>query len=204
MGTRDKRVDEYIDKSADFSKPILNHVRDLIHQACPDVVETMKWSFPHFVYGKENICSMASFKQHCAFGFWKASLMSDPYKVLNPIGETAMGHMGQLKSVEDLPSDKIVTEYIREAMRLNDEGVKIQKTKPSEKRELVVPDYFMTALKKNKNALETFENFSHTNKKEYVEWVNEAKSEVTRNKRLETAVEWMSEGKIRHWKYMKK
>lgn len=113
MGKKDKRVDIYIAKSADFAKPILNHIRELVHKGCPEVEESMKWSFPHFEYNGEILCSMASFKQHCAFGFWKASVMNDPKKLLNAVGKTAMGHLGQIKSKKDLPPDKVMLDYIR-------------------------------------------------------------------------------------------
>lgn len=203
MPKKDNRVDTYIAKSRDFAKPILKHLRGLIHKACPDVEETMKWSFPHFDYAGGTICSMASFKQHCAFGFWKASIMKDPNKILS--GKDAMGHFGQIKSINDLPSDKILIAYIKEAARLNKEGAKLpSRTKTGQKKELIIPDYFRKALKKNKNALKTFEGFSTTNKREYVEWVTDAKTEETRNKRLSTAIEWMAEGKIRNWKYLRK
>src|SRR5918997_1578291 len=122
MGTRDKRVDAYIAKSADFAKPILTHLRELVHRACPEVEEKMKWSFPHFDY-KGMMCSMAAFKGHCTFGFWKASLMRDPQGILTQ-GDSAMGQFGQIKSLEDLPADDVLKAYIREAARLNDEGVK--------------------------------------------------------------------------------
>jgi uncharacterized protein YdeI (YjbR/CyaY-like superfamily) len=146
---------------------------------------------------------MAAFKQHCAFGFWKASLMSDPRKLMSTVGKTAMGHFGQIKSVADLPSDAILKRYIKEAVKLNDDDAKLPtRAKPSDKKELKVPDYFMKALSKNRKALKTFEGFSYSNQKEYVEWVTEAKTEETREKRLSTAVEWMAEGKVRNWKYV--
>jgi uncharacterized protein YdeI (YjbR/CyaY-like superfamily) len=204
MVKKDNRVDTYIAKSQDFAKPILNHLRELIHKACPDVQETIKWGFPNFDYNGI-MCNMAAFKQHAVFNFWKSSLMADPKKILSKTGETAMGNFGQLKSLSDLPNDKIILDYIKEAAALNEKGVKIQrKSKSLEKEKLVVPGYFITALKKNKKAQTTFENFSYTNKKEYVEWVTGAKTEETRNKRLKTSVEWMAEGKIRNWKYVKK
>lgn len=204
MGTKDKRIDEYIAKSADFAQPILKHLRKIIHEACPEVEETMKWSFPHFDYSGEILCSMAAFKKHCSFGFWKASIMKDPHQLLEIIGKTSMGSLGQITDISDLPRDKILKEYVKEAAKLNEEGIKIKsKSKPAAKKEPEVPDYFINALRKNKKALSTFEGFSATNKKEYVEWVTEAKSEETREKRLETAIEWMKEGKIRHWKYMR-
>lgn len=203
MGKADKRIDAYIAKSADFAKPILTHLRELVHEACPAVEETMKWSFPHFDY-KGMMCSMASFKQHCAFGFWKASLMSDSNRLLTQSRE-AMGQMGQIKSLEDLPPDDVLIAYIREAARLNDEGVKLpSRAKTAETKDLSVPDYVSDALKQSQKASETFENFSYSNKKEYVEWIKEAKTEETRNKRLATAIEWMTEGKSKNWKYEKR
>ena len=201
----DKRVDAYIEKAQPFAQPILIHIRKLIHKVCPDLVETMKWSFPHFDHKGATLCSMAAFKQHCAFGFWKASLMSDPHKLF-PAGErSAMGHFGQIKSLKDLPSDKILMQYMKEAMKLNEEGRKVSRTnRVSEPKELFIPDYFIETVGKNKKAMKTFEDFSYSKKKEYVTWVTEAKTEKTRSARLATAVEWMSEGKIRNWKYVGK
>jgi uncharacterized protein YdeI (YjbR/CyaY-like superfamily) len=203
MATKDKRIDNYIAKSAGFAKPILNHLRALVHKACPDAEETMKWSFPHFDYKGEMMCSMAAFKEHCAFSFWKASLMKDPKLLNNAKSETAMGHLGRITSLKDLPADKIMISYIKEAIKLNDDKVKIVKAKPVEKAPLIIPEDINAALKKNKKAQTTFENFSYSNKKEYVQWITEAKSEDTRNKRLAQAVAWMAEGKIRNWKYVK-
>ena len=202
MAKKDPRVDAFIAKSADFAKPVLIHLRELVHKACPDVEETMKWSFPHFDY-KGIMCGMSAFKQHCAFGFWKASLMKDGKKLLDNRKE-GMGSFGRITSLKDLPSDKIIINYIKEAMKLNDDEVKVQKAKPTAKKELVIPKYFIDALKKNKKAFATFENFSSSNKREYVDWIIEAKTEETRNKRLEQAIEWMAEGKIRNWKYVRK
>jgi len=201
MGKKDKAVDGYIEKSADFARPILLHIRELVHKACPDVEEKMKWSFPHFDYKNEMMCSMASFKQHCAFGFWKASLMKDTVLTENAKSESAMGHMGRITSLKDLPPDKKIIGYIKEAMELTDGGIKLPPKVKSDKQELVVPDYFLQALGKNKKAKATFEGYGYSHKKEYLEWITEAKTESTRNKRLETALEWMAESKSRHWKY---
>ncbi len=204
MGKKDKRIDNYILKSADFAIPILNHLRELVHFACPEVEEAIKWSFPHFGYKGEMMCSMASFKQHCAFGFWKASLMKDKKLMANAKGETSMGHLGRISSLNDLPSDTTMVRYIKEAMKLNELGMKVEKKKPLPAKELIVPNYFMKELRKNKAALNTFETFSPSNKKEYVTWIIEAKTDETRAKRMEKALEWMEEGKPRNWKYMKK
>jgi uncharacterized protein YdeI (YjbR/CyaY-like superfamily) len=204
MGKKDKRIDAYILKSADFAVPILIHLRELVNTACPDVEEKIKWGMPFFDYKEEGLCNMASFKQHCAFGFWKASLMKDKSLLENAKGETAMGHLGKITSLKDLPSDKKMISYIKEAMKLNEAGVKVVKVKPTEKSELDIPGYFTKALKTNKAAQKTFQAFSYSAKKEYVMWIVEAKTEETRNKRMEQALEWMAEGKQRNWKYMKK
>ena len=196
MPTVDPRVDAYIEKSADFAKPILRHIRRLVHKACPDIQETMKWSFPHFDH-KGTVCSMASFKQHCALGFWKQSLMEqDAF----PAEKTAMGSFGRITSVKDLPPDKVMVALIHQAVELNEKGIKVAK-KPVDKKELVVPADLTKALSKNKTAKTAFDKFSYSHKKEYVQWIEEAKTEPTRNKRLATTVEWLSEGKSRNWKY---
>ena len=198
MPTVDPRIDAYIEKSADFAKPILTHIRKVVHKACPDIMETMKWSMPHFDY-KGNVCHMAAFKQHCALGFWKQSLLeTDAF----PAEKTAMGSFGRITSIKDLPPDKVMIKLIHQAIELNEKGVKIAK-KPVEKKELVVPKDLTSALSKNKAAKTAFDNFSYSHKKEYVMWIEEAKTEPTREKRLATTVEWLAEGKSKNWKYEK-
>ncbi len=203
MGKLDKRIDAYIVKAQPFAWPILEHLRTLVHKVCPEVEESIKWSFPHFNYKGEMMCSMASFKQHCAFGFWKAALMKDKTLLANAKGETAMGHLGRITSLKDLPSDATIIRYLKEAMKLNDAGIKMEKKKRISMNKLVIPGYFTKELKKSKAAQKTFEAFSPSNKKEYVLWITEAKTEVTRKSRMATAIEWMAEGKPRNWKYMK-
>lgn len=199
MGARDKRIDAYIAKSADFAQPILRHLREIVHEGCPEVEETIKWNFPNFTY-KGMLCNMAAFKQHCSFGFWKSSLV---FGTEENKPDEGMGQFGQLTSLKDLPSKKVLLGYIKKAKQLNDQGVKIAKSSKSreEKKELETPDYFLATLKKNKKALTTFEGFPYSKKKEYVEWITEAKTEETRNRRQQTAVEWLAEGKSRNWKY---
>jgi len=202
MGKREKNVDAYIMKSADFAQPILEHLRDIVHKACPGVEEKIKWGAPHFEY-KGMMCGMAAFKQHCAFGFWKAALMEDKILMENAKSERAMGHLGRITTLKDLPSNKTLIGYIHEAMKLNEAGIKVEKRKPAAPKDLTMSAYFTKALNKNKIALQNFKKFSPSGKKEYVEWLEEAKTEETRNKRLTTAVEWIAEGKTRNWKYKK-
>ncbi len=198
----DKRIDQYIANSNEFARPVLEHLRKVVHKACPEVTETMKWSFPHFDY-KGIMCSMAAFKEHCAFNFWKASLLEDKSKSLRTAGDGGMGNFGRITSVRDLPSEKILTGLIKQAMKLNDEGVADRKLVLAKER-TPVPAFLTAALKKNKKAAGVFDGFSNSHRKEYIQWITEAKTEETRKKRLAQTIEWLNEGKPRNWKYLKK
>ena len=199
MGKKDPRVDAYIDNAGDFAKPILKRLRAAVHTACPEVEEAMKWSFPHFMY-KGMLCSMASFKQHAAFGFWKGSLV---------LGEQsknaeAMGQLGRLTTLADLPPAKILAGYIKKAVALNDEGVKVVRAgRRAAPKTLRVPAELAAALNKNQKAHDTFSGFSPSHRREYIEWITEAKSAETRERRVTKAVEWIAEGKGRNWKYIR-
>ncbi|MDB4899607.1 MAG: hypothetical protein JWN53_1415 [Gemmatimonadetes bacterium] len=199
MGTRDPRVDAYIAKSADFAKPILTHLRDVVHAACPECEETLKWSSPAFMY-HGMLCGFAAFKEHVAFNFWKGRLIPGLAPNSNNGGE-AMGHFGRITSVKDLPSRKVLTGYIKEAMRLNEEGITVPRAKRTSKGEPEVPTALAAALTKNRKAKTTFEKFSPSHRREYIEWIDEAKREETKAKRVAQAMEWMAEGKARNWKY---
>jgi uncharacterized protein YdeI (YjbR/CyaY-like superfamily) len=197
MPSTDPRIDAYIEKQADFARPVLTHLRELIHKACPQVNETIKWGMPSFDY-KGILCGFAAFKQHATFGFWKQSLMeTDAF----PKNKTAMGSFGRITSLKDLPSDKVMVGLIHQAVELNEKGVKVPKKPTMAKKELVVPDDLKKALAKNRKAKAQFEKFTYSHRREYVEWITEAKTEPTRNKRLDTTVEWLAEGKSRNWKY---
>ena len=204
MGAKDPRVDAYIANSADFARPILKHLRKVVHGAFPEVEETLKWGAPAFMH-HGILAGMAAFKQHCVFGFWKHSLLGTPPRGAGGTPETAMGQFGRITSLSDLPPDRTIARWVKEAADLNERGVKVQR-KPAAKaaRRLPVPAWFKAALRMNRKALATFEGFSSSHRNEYVEWVTEAKTEATRRRRIETAMEWMAEGKSRNWKYMRK
>ena len=199
MGTRDPRVDAYIAKAAPFAQPILAHLREVVHAACPECEEAMKWSMPHFMY-KGMLAGMASFKEHATFGFWKGDLVVTKD---GRVDERAMGQFGRITKLADLPSKKVLTGYVKTAMQLNDEGVKsprMERKAPS-KAPVVPPADLAAALKKNKKAGATYAAFTPGKRREYVEWITEAKTDATRQKRLAQAIEWMAEGKTRNWKY---
>lgn len=197
MPKTDPRIDAYIEQAADFAKPILLHIRSLVHQACPEITETMKWSFPHFDY-KGIVCSMAAFKRHCAFGFRKQSLLeSDAF----PKEKTAMGSFGRITSLKDLPADSQMISLIKKAVALNEAGIKAEKKKPQPPKELKVPEALAAALAKNKKARAAFDKLSYSHRKEYIEWIEGAKTEPTRLKRIATTLEWITEGKSLNWKY---
>ena len=203
MGKKNTEVDEYIAKSADFARPILNKLRTLYHKACPQIEESIKWGFPHFEY-KGVVGSMAAFKQHAGFGFWKGDLMRDPEGLFTGTRKMTMSAC-KVRHVSELPADKVLIAYIQEAVALNEQGIQQPKAKRTAGRKpVVVPNYFRAALERNKKALATFEAFSPSHQREYVEWVTEAKQEATRERRLATALEWLAEGKSRNWKYERK
>jgi uncharacterized protein YdeI (YjbR/CyaY-like superfamily) len=196
MATLDPRIDAYIENSAEFARPILLHLREAIHAACPDVEETMKWGRPHFMY-HGMLCGIAAFKQHCVFGFWKHELV-----VGDAADDAAMGQFGSLRSLKDLPSRKVLAGYIKKAMKLNEEGTKLPSPpRRAAKKPLVEPDDFLARLKANRKAKAAYEAFSPSHRREYVEWITEAKREETRERRLAQAIEWLAEGKSRNWKY---
>lgn len=194
-------VDAYIEKAAPFAQPILAKLREVFHKACPDIEEKIKWGMPAFEY-KGPVVGIAAFKAHASFGFWKAKLMEDPQGLFN-VNEKGGMWGARLTSLKDLPADKVLIAYIKEAVALNERGVKVPReisSKPVPK----MPADMLAALKKNKAALKTFEAFPPSHKREYIEWVIEAKQEATRIKRLKQAIAWMAEGKPRNWKYMKR
>ena len=196
MGKRDPRVDAYIQKSAEFARPILTHVREIVHQAVPEAEETIKWGAPHFEY-KGVLCGLAAFKQHCNVIIWKASMV---------IGAGANAEGGPLRSITrlaDLPADRTLKNWLAQAAKLNETGVKTPRTaKP--RKALPVPAELKKALAKNKRAAVAFEKFPPSHKREYSEWIADAKTSETRDRRVATAIEWIVEGKSRNWKYEKR
>ena len=203
MEQYDSRIDSYIEKSADFAKPVLTHIRKLMHLASPEIRETIKWGMPHFDC-KGTVCGMAAFKEHCVLGFWKSSLLSDPNNILKEESAAAMGQFGRIKSIADLPADKVLISYIQEAIALNEKGVKLSKKSASAPAPIQIPVDFLEMLQNHPGAQANFEKFSNSHRKEYISWFEEAKTEVTRKKRMDTAIEWITEGKRRNWKYERK
>ena len=200
------KVDAYLAKTKPFAQPIMTHLRELVHKGCPKVEETIKWSRPFFEYRGAILGNMSAFKEHCSFGFWGEEIgaVLREAKVLQADG---MGSLGRITSVKDLPSDKQMLSWIRQAAGFVASG---NYTSPIAARNKVVkapktavetPTEFTAALKKNKKAAAVFAAFSPSCKREYVEWVADAKRPETREKRIATAVEWISEGKQRNWKY---
>jgi hypothetical protein len=194
MVKRDKRVDAYIAKSADFAKPILSHLRDVVHEACPDCEETLKWSSPTFMH-HGMLCGFAAFKQHIQFGFWKHDLL------MPETPRDGMG-FGRITSMKDVPAKKQLVALIKKAMKLNEEGVTVPRMKSAPKAAIPMPADVKGALAKNKRASAAYVGFSPSHQREYLEWITEAKSPDTRARRLATAIEWLAEGKPRNWKYM--
>lgn len=195
-------MDAYIAKAAPFARPILEKVRDAFHSAGVEVDEVLKWGFPHFEH-KGILGSMAAFKNHVSWSFWKAKLMDDPHGILAPVGETSMGG-AKVSDVKDLPPKKVLVEYVKQAVRLNESGTKVERAPARPRPQLDVPDDLAAALKKDRKAKATFDAFPPSHRREYIEWITEAKQEATRARRVATTMEWLAEGKPRNWKYAKK
>jgi uncharacterized protein YdeI (YjbR/CyaY-like superfamily) len=187
---KDPRIDDYIARAADFAKPILVRFRKLIHTACPNVEETIKWSSPFYTY-KGLLATTPAFKKHCAVIFWKGKLI---------LGKDRTKYR-RLTSLAQLPSDKILLSCIRKAVELNEAGTKTTTRRKSGARQVPVPNDVVAALAKRKKSLATFEQLSPSHRREYIEWITQAKREETRLRRIATAIEWLSQGKSFNWKY---
>jgi len=193
----DKRIDTYIAKSKDFAKPILEHLRGVVHEGCPDVVESIKWGHPAFDY-RGPLCGMAAFNAHCRFFLWKGAL------VFGKSGHAGAGPFGDVHSLAELPSRKLLVGYVRKAASLNEHGVKAAPRERKPVKPVVVPVPLRAALKKNARAQAAFDACSPSHRREYAEWVAEAKTDDTRQRRIDTTIEWLAQGKSRNWKYEKK
>lgn len=198
MAEHDPRIDAYIARSAEFARPILQHLRAVVHAACPAVEETIKWGMPYFGYKGAPMCALAAFKQHCSFSFWRAK------EVVGDHAEDGMGQFGKLASVEDLPSKRVLAGYIHKAMALIDAGARPQRPKAAPKPPPELPDDFaaLLAQKRHAAARRHYQGFSPSAQRDYVDWITEAKTDTTRQKRIATALEWLAEGKPRNWKYL--
>jgi len=192
----DPRIDAYIERQAAFAQPILRYLRAMLHEACPDCEETLKWSSPSFMYKGKILAGFAAFKAHAVFGYWSGSqvLESDPKQA------SAMGQFGRLTSLDELPPRATLIDLTRKAMTLIDEGVKPVRNK-TVKAPFSVPQDLRAAIDAVPAAAATFDGFPPSCQREYVEWVTEAKRDETRSKRLAQTVEWLAEGKRRNWKY---
>jgi uncharacterized protein YdeI (YjbR/CyaY-like superfamily) len=201
---KDPRVDAYIARSADFAKPILRHLREIVHEGCPECDEDIKWGHPSFTY-KGIMAGMAAFKSHATFGFWRGGAIVSA-RDRKDGDESGMGQFGRITSVDELPSRKVLLGYVKEAAKLQEAGAVAPKAKTRTKPRVrvkvpTIPVAFKSALAHNRKAQVTFEAFAPSHRKEYVEWIAEAKTEETRDRRIETALGWLAEGKRRNWKY---
>lgn len=198
MPAKDPRVDAYIAGAAPFARPILAHLRKLVHAACPEVTETIKWSRPHFEF-RGPLGGMAAFKEHCTFGLWKESLIAAQS---DGKGQEAIGQLGKIRSRSDLPNHRAIIACVRKAAELNQSGVKTPRRPAAPRASLAVPKELATALARNARAKKAFDAFSPSHRREYLEWITEAKRPETRDRRIATALTWLEEGKPRNWKYM--
>jgi uncharacterized protein YdeI (YjbR/CyaY-like superfamily) len=195
MGKRDPRVDAYIAKVAPFAQPILAEIRERVHEGFPEIAEEIKWGAPAFVH-HGIVANMAAFKAHCAFGFWNAAIAATGKE------KEAMGSYGRIESIRDLPPKRDFLALVKKAALANERGEKPKRVPKHEPKPMPkMPADFAAALAKSPKAKATFEAFSPSHRREYLEWITEAKREETRASRLATSIDWLSEGKSRMWKY---
>ena len=198
MASRDKRIDAYIAKAAPFARPILTHIRGVVHTACPDVEESLKWGAPAYLH-HGILCITAAFKAHCGLVLWRAPLIVGAEK-----SRDARGHFGRITSVKDLPSKGVLVGLLKQAVKLNESGARTsQRATPKKKKPPVrTPADLAAGLRKSAKARAEWEEFSPSMKREYIDWITEAKRPETRAERLKTTLQWVAEGKQRNWKYM--
>lgn len=201
MPNHNPQIDAYIERAQPFAQPILIKLRNLFHKACPDIEEKLKWSNPSF---ERNgiVGGFAAFKNHVSWGLWKAKLIKDPTSAMATDASSAMGG-GHLRSVKDIPPDKVMLDLIRQAVDLNEKGVKLPRNTAAKKPPPKTPPDLAAALKRNARASTVYKSFSASHKREYIEWITGARQPATRQRRLKQAVEWIAEGKPRNWKYMR-
>jgi hypothetical protein len=202
MPKTDARVDAYIAKAAPFAQPILKQFRAIVHEACPEVVETIKWSVPAFDH-RGMLCSMAAFREHCRLALWKGGLLEVRVAGMEVADDGRVAMFPRVRSVDDLPSDAVLMRLIKQAAQLNEQGTKPPARARSATRDVEVPDFFMAALRRNTRALAAFNAFPPSHRREYVEWITGAKREETRRRRIEIAIAQIVEGKSQNWKYAK-
>jgi uncharacterized protein YdeI (YjbR/CyaY-like superfamily) len=201
------KVDAYIAKAQPFAQPILSHIRKLVHKGCPQIEETIKWSRPFFEYKGNILCNMSGFQSHCSLGFWGQEIAGVLREARLGNDGDGMGTFGKIARLEDLPADKDLVGWVKQAAGFVDDGtytspISARRTVAKPKRaELETPAELAAALKKSKKAAAVFEAFSPSCKREYIEWIADAKRAETREKRVAQAVEWIAEGKQRNWKY---
>ena len=200
---RSPKVDAYAAHIEDFAKPVFAHLRALVHATCPEAVEEIKWGNPHFDYKGDMMCIFAAYKKHCSFTFYKDALMDDARLKANDGMPAASRFMGKLTNVADLPSDRELTAWIKQAMSLNERGLKLPAREPKSPKVVGIPAAFAEQLKAAPKIRKIYESKSASFQKEYNVWIGDAKTDATRDRRIEEAMEWIAEGKGRFWKYAK-
>ena len=205
MGKKDTRVDSYISRLPAFSQEICTRFRAIVHEASPEIEEDIKWGHPAFMH-KGIVCGMAAFKAHVVIHFWKNALLTGSH-ARRATDDKTLEQLRRVTSVDELPSKTVIAGFVKAAVKLNDGAVKgpaPMKAAKKTRAPLRTPPVFSKALARNAKARATYDGFSPSHKREYVEWIGEAKTDETRDRRIEQALGWLADGKPRNWKYMKK
>jgi hypothetical protein len=194
---QDPRVDAYIEKSAPFAQPLLRFWRGLVHRECPGIEETIKWGFPHFMWGGKILTSMAAFKAHASIGFWQGEAVTGASE-----RREGMGALGKLSALADLPPEVEFKAMLKKAQVLIEQGAKApRQSRQPPKPVPAMPEAFALALAQEATAQRFFDGLAPSHRRDYIEWIAEAKRDETRDKRIAQALQWLAEGKRRNWKY---
>jgi uncharacterized protein YdeI (YjbR/CyaY-like superfamily) len=197
MSAVDPRIDAFIAKAEPFARPILSHLRDMIHRACPGVTETIKWSRPAFENEGRVLAVLGAFKAHASLHLWR---MGEAGERTGKEAEGS-GQFGRLTSLADLPDEDELIRIIQATAIVRSEAKPKPKAPP--RPDLPVPEELAVALDRAPSARAAWDAFSPSHRREYSEWIGEAKRPETRAARVAQAIEWLAEGKSRNWKYQR-
>ncbi|MCB9876458.1 MAG: YdeI/OmpD-associated family protein [Planctomycetes bacterium] len=192
----DPRVDDYLAAAAEWARPILTELRARVHRACPGVVETIKWRRPAFELGGL-IGGMSEFKEYCSFGFWQEKALLEA----GDEAEAVIEACGKITTLKQLPGKAAFARVLKLALQRNQAGGKLPRSKAKRHPPLEVPADLAAALARDEAAKEHFDAFAPSYRRDYIEWITGAKKDATRQTRIAQAVEWLRDGKKRHWKY---
>lgn len=195
MNEASENITAYIEKATPEFKEVMIALRSVLNNPNFDIKEDWKWGAPNF-NNEGMICWLAHFRNHVGMNFFKGTLIKDKYNLFTHYREEKGNRQLKFSDINQIIPEQIEY-YIEEAIKLNQENIKVVK----KEIDTSLPLDLETELNNNPKAKMFFESLAPSYKRDYIEWIEEAKREATRTKRLATTMEWLSEGKKKNWKY---